>query len=79
MPTDPARQAVADQILAGDRRAMAKAITLVESTRADHQVEAQLLLELLHPFFVRGLLLLNVLLPVLALHVDLAFQGLDLL
>ena len=49
MPTDPARQAVADQILAGDRRAMAKAITLVESTRADHQVEAQLLLELLLP------------------------------
>jgi LAO/AO transport system kinase len=27
---------LADQIKAGDRRALAKAITLVESTRADH-------------------------------------------
>ena len=33
----------------GDRRALAKAITLVESTRADHQEAAQRLLELLLP------------------------------
>ena len=49
MATDSERQAVADEIVAGDRRAMAKAITLVESTRADHQAEAQRLLELLLP------------------------------
>jgi LAO/AO transport system kinase len=34
-------------VRAGDRRALAKAITLVESTRADHQRSAQRLLELL--------------------------------
>jgi LAO/AO transport system kinase len=33
----------------GDRRALAKAITLVESTRADHQEQAQRLLEILLP------------------------------
>ncbi len=33
-----------DDILAGRRRALAKAITLVESSRADHQAEAQELL-----------------------------------
>jgi len=33
----------------GDRRALAKAITLVESTRADHQEAAQRLLEVLLP------------------------------
>jgi LAO/AO transport system kinase len=36
-------------VRAGDRRALAKAITLVESTRADHQESAQRLLELLLP------------------------------
>jgi LAO/AO transport system kinase len=36
-------------VRAGDRRALAKAITLVESTRADHQQAAQRLLELLLP------------------------------
>ena len=35
---------------AGNRRALAKAITLVESTRADHQRNAQALLERLLPF-----------------------------
>lgn len=34
----------------GNRRALAKAITLVESTRADHQRQAQELLELLLPY-----------------------------
>jgi GTPase len=34
---------------AGDRRALAKAITLVESTRADHQEQAQRLLDRLLP------------------------------
>ena len=33
-----------DRILAGDRAALAKAITLVESRRPDHQAEARALL-----------------------------------
>src|SRR5215475_7769161 len=41
--------ALAAAVRAGDRRALAKAITLVESTRADHQAAAQRLLELLLP------------------------------
>src|SRR5438093_4796890 len=41
--------ALAAAVRAGDRRALAKAITLVESTRADHQRDAQRLLELLLP------------------------------
>jgi LAO/AO transport system kinase len=36
-------------VRAGDRRALAKAITLVESTRRDHQADAQKLLERLLP------------------------------
>lgn len=36
-------------VLSGQRRALAKAITLVESTRSDHQMEAQRLLERLLP------------------------------
>jgi LAO/AO transport system kinase len=36
-------------VRAGDRRALAKAITLVESTRRDHQTDAQRLLERLLP------------------------------
>src|SRR5262245_24901680 len=36
-------------VRAGDRRALAKAITLVESTRRDHQADAQRLLEYLLP------------------------------
>jgi LAO/AO transport system kinase len=38
-------KALSDAVRAGDRRALAKAITLVESTRADHQQAAQRLLE----------------------------------
>ena len=36
--------ALADRIRTGDRRALARAITLVESTRADHRTEAAALL-----------------------------------
>jgi LAO/AO transport system kinase len=42
-------EALADGVRAGNRRALAKAITLVESTRADHQEAAQRLLEVLLP------------------------------
>ena len=40
---------LAAQVLGGDRRALARAITLVESTRADHRVEADALLAELIP------------------------------
>src|SRR5258707_11344736 len=40
---------VADKVLAGDRRALARAITLVESQRADHRAAAESLLEHLLP------------------------------
>ena len=42
-------EALAREVRARDRRALAKAITLVESTREDHQDAAQRLLELLLP------------------------------
>ena len=42
-------------LLAGDRRALAKAITLVESTRADHRIEADALLDKLLPHIGRSL------------------------
>jgi LAO/AO transport system kinase len=49
-PSGPsALEALADGVRSGDRRALAKAITLVESTRADHQGQAQRLLERLLP------------------------------
>ena len=38
-----------DGVLAGDRRALARAITLVESTRADHRADAVAALEALLP------------------------------
>jgi LAO/AO transport system kinase len=40
---------LADSVLNGDRRGLAKAITLVESSRADHQEQARVLLETLLP------------------------------
>lgn len=40
---------LAAQIVEGDRRALARAITLVESTRADHRAEADALLKELMP------------------------------
>src|SRR5438552_10599348 len=49
-PSAPSRaEALAADVRAGSRRALAKAITLVESTRADHQRAAQRLLERLLP------------------------------
>src|SRR5689334_1654265 len=49
-PSAPSRpEALAAEVRGGSRRALAKAITLVESTRADHQRAAQRLLELLLP------------------------------
>nr|WP_281279598.1 methylmalonyl Co-A mutase-associated GTPase MeaB [Pararhodobacter zhoushanensis] len=41
----PAMSELATRILSADRRALARAITLVESTRADHRVQATELLE----------------------------------
>jgi len=41
--------ALADDVVAGDRRALGRAITLVESTRADHRAEAVALLEAVLP------------------------------
>ncbi|HEV7761080.1 MAG TPA: methylmalonyl Co-A mutase-associated GTPase MeaB [Acidimicrobiales bacterium] len=40
---------LADDVVAGDRRALSRSITLVESTRADHRVEAAQLLDALLP------------------------------
>ncbi len=40
---------LADAVLAGDRRALAKAITLVESTREDHNIEAEQLIDQVLP------------------------------
>ena len=42
-------QSLADSIRAGDRRALARGITLVESTRPDHRTQAGELLDLLLP------------------------------
>lgn len=42
-------EALAAAVLAGDRRALAQAITLVESTRSDHRADANDLLERLIP------------------------------
>ena len=41
--------ALAGRVLAGDRRAVARAITLVESTRSDHRAEAEALLDAILP------------------------------
>lgn len=45
----PVDQTLVDGVLAGQRRALAKAITLIESTRTDHQQRAQLVLNALLP------------------------------
>ena len=45
----PEDSALVAGVLAHERRALAKAITLIESTRADHQVRAQAVLEALLP------------------------------
>jgi len=48
-PLTPADRSLVDGLLAGQRRALAKAITLVESTRSDHQQRAQHVLNALLP------------------------------
>jgi LAO/AO transport system kinase len=42
-------KSLAQRVIAGDRRAVAQAITLVESTRADHRAEADALLDAVLP------------------------------
>lgn len=50
MKVDPAPlDRIAEGVVGGQRRALAKAITLLESTRSDHRVQAQRLLEQLLP------------------------------
>jgi LAO/AO transport system kinase len=49
MPTGPDIDLLETRLLAGDRAALARAITLVESRRADHQAAARLLLQRLMP------------------------------
>jgi LAO/AO transport system kinase len=44
-----ADQTLVDSVLGGQRRALAKAITLIESTRSDHQTRAQQVLNALLP------------------------------
>ncbi|WP_303787340.1 methylmalonyl Co-A mutase-associated GTPase MeaB [Azovibrio restrictus] len=51
----PPDQSLADGVLAGQRRALAKAITLVESTRPDHQERARQLLATLLPHTGRAI------------------------
>jgi len=46
----PEISALADGVLAGDRRALARAITLIESTRHDHRAAASGLLQRLMPY-----------------------------
>jgi LAO/AO transport system kinase len=46
---NPSLQALADRVLSGDRRALARAITLIESRRPDHVEQADRLLEHLMP------------------------------
>jgi LAO/AO transport system kinase len=45
----PALKALAQRVLSGDRRALARAITLIESRRPDHQEQAERLLDRLLP------------------------------
>lgn len=45
----PKHEDIAEAVVAGDRRALARAITLIESTRADHRGEAAALLDTLLP------------------------------
>ncbi|NVM79015.1 LAO/AO transport system kinase [Duganella sp. SG902] len=49
MAIEPDDEALADALLARQRRALAKAITLVESSRPDHRLRAQALLDKLLP------------------------------
>ncbi len=46
---DTAIETLAQRVVAGERRALARAITLVESTRPDHRLQARALLERIGP------------------------------
>ncbi|MCI0430627.1 MAG: methylmalonyl Co-A mutase-associated GTPase MeaB [Rhodospirillales bacterium] len=48
-PARPKQEDLAGAVIAGDRRALARAITLIESTRVDHRAEAADLLDKLLP------------------------------
>src|SRR5882724_454459 len=48
-PAKPKHDDLAESVIAGDRRALARAITLIESTRVDHRAEAAALLDKLLP------------------------------
>ncbi|HZF34740.1 MAG TPA: methylmalonyl Co-A mutase-associated GTPase MeaB [Candidatus Angelobacter sp.] len=48
-PAKPKHEDLAESVIAGDRRALARAITLIESTRVDHRAEAAALLDKLLP------------------------------
>jgi LAO/AO transport system kinase len=50
MTTEHSAKGQAEAIRAGDRRAVARAITLIESTRADHRVRADALMAELLPY-----------------------------
>jgi len=54
-PVSPADQTLIDGVLAGQRRSLAKAITLIESTRGDHQQRAQQVLNNLLPHTGRAI------------------------
>ncbi|MBL6852264.1 MAG: methylmalonyl Co-A mutase-associated GTPase MeaB [Alphaproteobacteria bacterium] len=49
MTKDGRHDALVERLLAGDRTALARAITLVESTRADHRIHAEAVIEQVLP------------------------------
>ena len=51
----PTAEALAERVRAGDRAALSRAITLVESTRAEHRRDAEMLLEACQPYAGRSL------------------------
>ena len=53
--SDPAVETLAAGVLAGERRTLARAITLIESSRREHQLQARALLEALLPHTGRSL------------------------
>jgi LAO/AO transport system kinase len=55
MATTPDPQKLAASVKAGDRKALARAITLIESTRDEHRALAETLLDMLLPFSGKAL------------------------
>jgi GTPase len=49
LPSDLVANSLAPKLLAGDRRALAKAVTLVESSRTDHRIQAENLIAEIMP------------------------------